>query len=96
MWPHNPLVGAAGAHEAKERSHVPLQTGLIAYSSHAVEVKEWFYCGDEGSAPAKGAQQGPTSADGGAEGGRLGPVSKDELKSLFAKGQVANCMQFSA
>ena len=88
-------VSGAGAHEAKERSYVPLQTGLIAYSSHAVEVKEWFYHGEPGGAggPAAKGGQGPGSNGGGAEGDRLGPISKDELKSLFAKGQVCRSIK---
>ena len=32
-----------GAHEAQERTQAPLQTNLIAMTSQAEEVKEWFY-----------------------------------------------------
>ncbi|KAK9822709.1 hypothetical protein WJX81_005943 [Elliptochloris bilobata] len=49
----------AGAHEARERTQAPLQTQLIAYTSHAVEVKEWFYWpGGDGAERA-----GPLSKD---------------------------------
>ena len=37
-----------GAHEAQERTQAPLQSNLIAMSSHAEEVKEWFYFPDSG------------------------------------------------
>lgn len=60
---------------------MPLQTNLIEYSAHATEVKEWFYYaeGGEGEQRSKADRQ---------EGQRMGPVSKDELKTLFYKGKV--------
>lgn len=47
----------SGAHEAHERTQAPLQTQLIAYTSHAIEVKEWFYW------PSRGGEEraGPLS-----------------------------------
>ena len=36
-------LACPGAHEAQERTQAPLQTNLIAYSSHAETPKEWFY-----------------------------------------------------
>ncbi len=66
---------------------MPLQTNLIAYNSHATEVKEWFYYAEG----AEGQAEQMSKADR-QEGQRMGPVSKDELKTLFYKGKVS-CMQ---
>lgn len=41
-----------GAHEAQDRAQAPLQTKLLAYSSHADEAKEWFYYPDASDPPA--------------------------------------------
>jgi len=49
-----------GAHEARERALAPLQTQLLAYTSHAAEVKEWFYWPGEAGA---GERAGPLSKD---------------------------------
>lgn len=73
----------AGAHELKERTRVPLQTNLIAYSSHAHEVKEWYYY-PEPSAESKAAGGRAEHADG----NRAGPISKDELKMRYAQEKV--------
>ncbi|KAK9915634.1 hypothetical protein WJX75_001835 [Coccomyxa subellipsoidea] len=73
----------AGAHEAKERTQVPLQTNLIAYNSHATEVKEWFYYAENGKTRGEANSKADRQ-----EGQRLGPVSKDELKTLFYKGKI--------
>ncbi len=62
---------------------MPLQTNLIAYNSHATEVKEWFYYAEGGE--TKGEPKNKADRQ---EGQRLGPVSKDELKTLFYKGKV--------
>jgi len=51
---------APGAHEARERALAPLQTQLLAYTSHAVEVREWFYWPGEGGA---GERAGPLTKD---------------------------------
>jgi len=51
---------APGAHEARERALAPLQTQLLAYTSHAVEVREWFYWPGEGDA---GERAGPLTKD---------------------------------
>lgn len=48
----------SGAHEAQDRPQAPLQTKLLAYSSHAEATKEWFYYPD--------AAEPPTSAHEGA------------------------------
>lgn len=64
---------------------MPLQTNLIEYSAHATEVKEWFYYAED----AEGEQRSKADRQ---EGSRMGPVSKDELKTLFYKGKVG-CMQ---
>jgi hypothetical protein len=65
---------------------VPLHSNLIAYSSHAAEVKEWFYYPDASNssdaAGNKGAQQPQQQEE------RLGPISKDELKMHCARGKV--------
>jgi hypothetical protein len=66
---------------------MPLQTNLIAYSSHASEVKEWFYY----SAVADQTRE-QTEKQGGEEH-RMGPISKDEIKTLFYKGKVCHCIQ---
>ena len=47
----------AGAHEAQDRAQAPLQTKLLAYSSHAEAAKEWFYHPDAAVSPS-GADQG--------------------------------------
>jgi hypothetical protein len=60
-----------------------LQTNLIAYNSHATEVKEWFYYAENGKARGEANSKADRQ-----EGQRLGPVSKDELKTLFYKGKV--------
>lgn len=41
----------SGAHEAQERTQAPLQTNLIAYSSHAEAPKEWFYYPNDAQPP---------------------------------------------
>lgn len=63
---------------------MPLQTNLIAYNSHATEVKEWFYYAE--GAEGQGEQKSKADRQ---EGQRMGPVSKDELKTLFYKGKVS-------
>ncbi|KAK9809260.1 hypothetical protein WJX72_012293 [[Myrmecia] bisecta] len=74
-----------GAHEASERTQAPLQTNLIANSSHAEEVKEWFYYVDE----TKGTENGPG-------GRRVGPLGKDEIKQAFARGHINLTTRFWA
>lgn len=64
---------------------MPLQTNLIAYNSHATEVKEWFYYGESGEGKAE-----PSSRAEKQEELRVGPVSKDELKTLFYKSKVSD------
>jgi len=44
-------VWCVGAHEAQERTQAPLQTNLIAYSSHAEAPKEWFHYPNDAQAP---------------------------------------------
>jgi len=44
-------VWCVGAHEAQERTQAPLQTNLIAYSSHAEAPKEWFYYPNDAQPP---------------------------------------------
>ncbi|KAL0042756.1 hypothetical protein WJX79_009797 [Trebouxia sp. C0005] len=75
----------AGAHEAQERTQAPLQTNLIAYSSHAEAPKEWFYYPKDAQPPAT-----PT------EEGQEGPITKAELKQAFARGQVGLSTPFWA
>ena len=75
----------AGAHELKERTRVPLQTNLIAYSSHATEVKEWYWYPNSSSASSAATADG--TADH-AEGKQAGPVTKDELRTRFFQGKV--------
>lgn len=75
----------AGAHELKERTRVPLQTNLIAYSSHATEVKEWYYYPE----PSADSKAGVTAA-GQSETGRAGPITKDELKMYYAQNKVSS------
>ena len=75
----------AGAHELKERTRAPLQTNLIAYSSHATEVKEWFWY------PNSWTANGAAMSDGKgyhAEGKQAGPITKDELRTYFFQGKV--------
>ena len=80
---HSQAFAHAGAHELKERTRVPLQTNLIAYSSHAHEVKEWYYY-PEPSVDSK-AGSGRTEC---AEDARAGPLTKDELQMRFAQDKV--------
>ncbi|KAL0040215.1 hypothetical protein WJX77_000548 [Trebouxia sp. C0004] len=75
----------AGAHEAQERTQAPLQTNLIAYSSHAEAPKEWFYYPND-------AQPLPNPMEEGQEG----PITKAELKQAFARGQVGLSTPFWA
>ena len=62
---------------------MPLQTNLIAYSSHAHEVKEWYYY-PEPSVDSK-SEGGRTEY---AEDNRAGPLSKDELNMRYAQDKV--------
>ena len=75
------MLSRPGAHEAQERTRAPLHSNLLAYSSTAVEIKEWYHSPepDAASAAAKGEQQ---------HAERLGPVSKDELKMMYSRGKV--------
>ena len=75
----------AGAHELKERTRVPLQTNLIAYSSHATEVKEWFWYPDFSSGSSAAAGDGKADQ---IEGKQAGPITKDELRTYFFQGKV--------
>jgi hypothetical protein len=76
---------SAGAHELKERTRVPLQTNLIAYSSHATEVKEWYYY----PKPSADSKAGGTAAAQ-SENERAGPITKDELRVFYAQNKVSN------
>jgi len=58
----------AGAHEAQERIQAPLQTNLLAASSHAQEVKEWYYW--QGSADDDQGGSLPISSEPSGMGGR--------------------------
>jgi hypothetical protein len=73
------LLRGTGAHEAVERPHAPLQTGLLAYASHMLDVKEWYYY--PAADPQAPDQAGP----------RAGPLSKDEIKRAFSKHEVCHC-----
>ncbi len=71
---------------------MPLQTNLIAYSSHAHEVREWYYYPE----PSADSKAGAGRADH-AEDSRAGPISKDELKMYYAKEKVrAPCFRWSS
>lgn len=67
---------------------MPLQTNLIAYNSHASEVKVWYY-----SEPADASEE-QKGKSAGEEEKRIGPVSKDEIKTLFYKGKVRTAIYF--
>ncbi|KAK9807966.1 hypothetical protein WJX73_008492 [Symbiochloris irregularis] len=71
----------AGAHAAQERVQAPLQTNLIAYTSHQQTVKEWYFY------PTTTAATRPRDLP--IEEGQQGPLTRDELKQAFAKGQVS-------
>ena len=74
--PEVPEYLNAGAHEASERPISGLQTtNLIAATSYAEESREWFYY----TSAAAGAQA--ATAAGGEEG-RVGPISKAEVRQL--------------
>ncbi len=62
---------------------MPLQTNLIAYSSHATEVKEWFYYLEPSASSKTGGK-----AAGQSEDGRAGPITKDELRMYYAQNKV--------
>lgn len=71
---------------------MPLQTNLIAYSSHATEVKEWYYYPE----PSTDSKSGGKAA-GQSEDGRAGPITKDELRMYYAQNKVSNlCFQYLA
>lgn len=79
-----PLSRAAAAHEASDRPVAALQTNLIAASSHAEEVREWFYWQPQAAASGAGGAAGGTAGQlqAGSEDGRVGPVSKTEIRQL--------------
>ena len=71
---------------------MPLQTNLIAYSSHATEVKEWYHHPE----PSTDSKSGGKAA-GQSEDGRAGPITKDELRMYYAQNKVSNlCFQYLA
>ena len=83
-----PPSTAAAAHEASERPLAALQTNLIASSSHAKDSAEW-YC------YPTAAQQQQLLSSGGGDGtglriseGRMGPVSRAEIRQLHSSGAV--------
>lgn len=77
----------AGAHESKERNLAPLATNLISYSSHSEVTKEWAYYVPAVPATAGAATQW---------GVRHGPVTKDAIRELHAKGAIALDTLFEA
>ena len=82
------VIVHAGAHELKERTRVPLQTNLIAYNSHANEVKEWYYYPESSS----DSNAGDVSQNH-SENNRAGPITKDELKMYYAQNKVSRMLQ---
>ena len=69
---------------------MPLQTNLIAYSSHAIEVKEWYYYLE----PSADSKAGATAAGQG-ENGRAGPITKDELRMYYAQNKVSKSVHLT-
>jgi DnaJ family protein C protein 13 len=73
----------AAAHEASDRPVVALQTNLIAASSHAEEAREWFYWKPQAAGAAGSATGTAGQPQAGTEEGRVGPVSKAEVRQLY-------------
>jgi DnaJ family protein C protein 13 len=83
----------AAAHEASERPAAALQTHLLAAASHSEEVKLWFYYPAAPAPPA--AADGPPAGSAAAGGaGRRGPVSKAEIRQLYARAEVTLATPF--
>lgn len=61
---------------------VALQTNLIAASSHAEEAREWFYWQPQAGGAACSAAGAAGQPQAGSEEGRVGPVSKAEVRQL--------------
>ncbi len=71
---------------------VALQTNLIAASSHAEEAREWFYWKPQAAGGTTAGTAGGTAGaiagtagqpQAGTEEGRVGPVSKVEVRQLY-------------
>jgi DnaJ family protein C protein 13 len=75
------------AHEASERPAAALQTGLIASTSHAEAVKVWFYLPLTAGALPSGGAAGAVMAY--FEENKTGPISKAEIRQLFAKNVIS-------
>jgi DnaJ family protein C protein 13 len=76
-------VAAAGAHGGGSgggSAAVPVAAALLAAAPHEEELKVWFYY-----PPAAPAADGAGAVDG---DGRAGPLTKAELRQLFACGAV--------
>ena len=96
-----PLVAiVAAAHEASETSTVALQTGLITSTSHADEIKVWYYLPiavvlekdtvtvQESEARSSGSQRSKEELLAIFESKRHGPITKKEIRQLYARGSI--------
>jgi GYF domain 2 len=94
-WPGFPAnrVGRTGAHECKERTPAPLQSNLISYNVTSDEPKEWYYYSPPSASKAEAARAG---AGAPVELARLGPVSRDDIRRLWATGGIRPQTPFEA